>query len=118
MICRFLVDEDVDVAIVPFLRMRGHDVIEARAQFGVSTSDKTNAAWARNNGAIYLSCDSKYAWPRRKNPQRPAVVLLRNLGTRQLDRVRDLIEVIETEAERRPTMLFVCIERDEYSVLR
>lgn len=116
---RFLVDEDVDVAVIELLRARGHEVREVRELFGERSDDRDNMAWARATIAIYLTCDWKYAGPRRTLSTRSAVLVLRDLHIHQLDRLTDLVDVVEREA----TIIglprfFMWIERDRYWVGR
>jgi uncharacterized protein with PIN domain len=114
---RFLVDEDVDVAVVPVLRVRGHDVVEAREHFGVQTDDKENMQWARTHDAILVTRDKAYVWPRRQS-RRSAVLLLRDLYTDQANRVVDLVEVVEREAELAGAEFFMWIGPRDYGVQR
>lgn len=115
---RFLIDEDLDVKIVPFFRSRGHDVIEARELFGVQTQDKENLAWCRANLAILVTGDWKFVSPRRASHRRAGVLCLRGLEGHQLRRVTELSEDIEREARLRGDRLFMWIGREEFNVLR
>ena len=99
MALRLLIDEDCDVKIVPFLRARGHDVIEARALFGERTKDLELMAWAYANEAVYVTGDARFAVPRRSTPKRSAFLVLRGLEENEERRLMELVDVVEREGE-------------------
>lgn len=117
-VLKLLVDEDVDVDVVPLLRSRGHLVTEVRSAFGDRSDDRENMALARAQGAILVTCDSRYYLPKRRDSKRAAVLVLKDLHDHQLARIEALVEVIEAEAAKRPTHFFMWIDRHEYHVQR
>jgi predicted nuclease of predicted toxin-antitoxin system len=114
---RFLLDEDIDVAVGAFLSAGGHDVRYARQLFGPQTKDANNAAWARSQGAILVTGDIPLAKSLRQR-HTSACLHLHDLGTHQLDRVRTLMPVIEAEASLTGPNFWMWIKRTHYLVER
>lgn len=92
---RFLIDEDVDVRVGSLLA-DAHEVSYARDVFGIQSKDDANVAWARAQQAILVTGDIALG-KRLRGSRACGCLLLRDLKTRELDRVRELLAVIEQE---------------------
>lgn len=110
-------DEDIDVAVGAYLADGGHDVRYARRVFGPQTKDANNAAWARSQDAILVTGDVELARSLRQK-HTAACLHLHDLGTHQLDRVRELLPVIESEATLMGPNFWMWIKRTHYQVER
>lgn len=113
---RFLIDEDVDVRVGSFFA-DSHEVDHARDVFGVQTVDVTNVAWARAQSAILVTGDGALARKLRGSRQ-CGCLHLRDLKTKELDRVRELQPVIEAEAVLQGERFWMQIGPDTYLVGR
>lgn len=112
----FLLDEDVDVRVGSFLADK-HEISLARDVFGVQTQDPTNIAWARAKGAVLVTGDRVLATKLRGSRQ-CACLHLKDLTTHELDRVRELRQVIEAEAAIQGDRFWMQIGIDTYFVGR
>lgn len=113
----FLLDEDIDVAVGAFLSAGGHEVRYARQLFGPQTKDANNSAYARSQGAILVTGDKALA--RSIRQKRTAGCLhLHDLGTEQLDRVRTVMLVIESEAAIAGPNFWMWVKKTSYTVQR
>jgi predicted nuclease of predicted toxin-antitoxin system len=93
---RFFMDEDVTVNVGRLLA-GVHSVEYARDVFGPETKDPALVAYAREHGQILVTADGAMARKLRQN-RRSACLYLRDLYTAELDRVRELLPVLESEA--------------------
>jgi hypothetical protein len=113
---RVLIDEDTDVRVGSLLAA-AHDVDHARDVFGIQTVDTTNVAWCRAQGATLVTGDGALARKLRGSRQ-CACLHLRDLKTAELDRVRELLAVIEAEAAVQGERFWMQIGPDSYLVGR
>lgn len=113
---RFLIDEDVDVRVGSLLA-GAHEVDHARDVFGVQTVDVTNVAWARSQGAVLVTGDGALS-RKLKGSRKCACLQLRDLKTHELDRVRELLAVIEAEVAIQGERFWMQIGIDSYLVGR
>lgn len=93
---RYLIDEDIDIRVGALLA-QDNEVRHARDVFGMQTHDATNVSWARAMSAILITADNALARSL-KGSRRCGCLHLHDLRTRELDRVRELLGVIESEA--------------------
>lgn len=113
---RALIDEDVDVRVGSLLAA-AHEVDYARDVFGIQTVDTTNVAWCRAQGAVLVTADNELA-KKLRGSRKCACLHLRDLKTRELDRVRELLAVIEAEAAIQGERFWLQIGPDSYLVGR
>lgn len=113
---RFLIDEDVDVRVGSLLA-DAYDVDLARSVFGVQTDDVTNVALARAQGAILDTADRVLA-KKLRGSRTCGCLYLRDLRTHELDRVRELLAVIDAEAVIQGERFWMQLGIDTYIVGR
>lgn len=113
---RFLIDEDVDVSVGNLL-VGAHDVSYARDVFGVQTKDDENVAWARGQGATLVTGDRDLA-KKLRGSRACGCLHLRDLKTKELDRTRELLAVIEAEVGIQQERFWMQIGVDTYLVGR
>ena len=111
----FLIDEDVVVAVGTYLAEE-HDVRYVTAVLGPGTADADVVAYARSVGAVLVTADRALATKLRQTRQ-ASCLHLRDLGTRELDRVIELHGVI-VAAHDDGTEFWMAITADLYSVRR
>lgn len=109
-------DEDVTGAVGTFLTS-SHDVRLARDIFGPQTEDRLLVSWARAQGAVLVTADNRLARPL-KQSHRCACLHLRDLYTAELDRVRELLPVIEAEHRMLGSNFWMQIGSSQYVVAR
>jgi predicted nuclease of predicted toxin-antitoxin system len=112
----FLMDEDIDIAVAAFLE-RSHEVRHARSVFGPGSTDPDNVAYARAQGAVLLTGDRPLA-ARLVQTRACACLHLSDLGIEQLQRVTDLLGVVEAEYRLLGDRFWMQIRRDRYIVGR
>lgn len=112
----FFLDEDVTEGVVGILSS-GHEVRLARNVFGQSSKDAELIAYARSEGAIFVTADGALASPLRQN-HRCACLYLKDLGILEERRVAELLDVIESEARTLGDRFFMSISKDLYMVGR
>jgi predicted nuclease of predicted toxin-antitoxin system len=113
----FLLDEDVDVRVGGLLADGSHEVFEAREIFGVQTKDDENVAWARSQKAILVTGDRRLA-TKLRGSRSCGCLFLRDLGSHEFDRVRELLAVIEMEVTIQQERFWMQISPEMYIVGR
>jgi len=114
---RFLIDEDVAVAVGSLLADGDHEVSYARDVFGVQTQDDVNVSWAHGQQAILVTGD-RFLATKLRGSRKCGCLHLLDLKTAELDRTRELLTVIETEVAIQQERFWMQITADMYHVGR
>jgi predicted nuclease of predicted toxin-antitoxin system len=119
---RFLVDEDVDIAVGGMLANRGHDVRYVVQVFGAGAKDPTVRvylrAMLREGGTILITADNEFARRSGQKGSRLPCLWLRDLPAQEYDRAVELCDVIESEAEIMEDRFFMEVRGESYHVRR
>lgn len=81
----FFLDQDVPDDIAHWLRHRGHVVTRLREVLPVTTTDPEVLAWARQHGAILVTCNRDDFLALRPEGEHPGIVILIRRRTRQAE---------------------------------
>jgi predicted nuclease of predicted toxin-antitoxin system len=120
---RYLGDEDVDTAVSGLLANRGHDSRLVVQVLGSGSKDpvvrRYLRAMMRKEGDLTLiTADNEFARRCGQEGSRLPCLWLRDLNELEYVRVRDLIEVIEREADIMGERFFMEIRAKSYIVRR
>lgn len=111
-----LIDEDVDVAVGAVLS-EGHAVRYVTDVLGPGTPDVDVVAYARAERAVLVTGDRRLAVSLRQS-KKAACLLLRDLGAQEVDRVTELLAVIEAEYAQLTDRFWMQITVEMYGVSR
>ncbi|MGH2464325.1 MAG: DUF5615 family PIN-like protein [Candidatus Limnocylindrales bacterium] len=112
---RFLIDEDVNVAVGTLLADGGHEVSYATDVFGMQTLDDVNVSWARGQQAILVTGDRTLA-TKLRGSRKCGCLHLNDLKTAELDRTRELLPVIESEVAIQRERFWMQVSTNMYHV--
>jgi len=81
----FFLDQDVPDDLAHWLRHRGHAVTCLREVLPTTATDSEAWQWARDHGAIFLSCNRDDVLALRLEGEHPGIVILVRRRTRQAE---------------------------------
>lgn len=119
---RFLVDEDVDIAVGGMLAARGHDVRFVVDVLGSGAKDpivrRYLRAELRTGVTVLVTADNEFAKRAGQTGSRLPCLWLRDLPAREYDRSLELCDVVEREGAVMGRRFFMEIRGDSYHVRR
>jgi predicted nuclease of predicted toxin-antitoxin system len=119
---RFLVDEDVDIAVGGMLANRGNDVRFVKQVLGGGSKDPVIRRYLRvmlrDEDVVLVTADNEFAGRCSQEGSRLPCVWLRDLVTEEYSRALELVEVIEGEAAIGGKRFFMEIRAKSYVVKR
>lgn len=113
---RFLIDEDVDVAVGMFLAST-HDVEHVQDVFPPNTKDPVVVRYAQATRRILVTGDRPEANRQRQQHKVPCL-FLHGLYTAEMTRTSELLPVIEAESALLGERFWMEIAPDYYKVTR
>jgi predicted nuclease of predicted toxin-antitoxin system len=113
----FLVDEDVDHSVGDLLADR-HDVRFVVNILGSGAKDPAVEQYVRAQGVVLVTADNGFARRLRQRDRRLPCLWLHDLVTEERNRVAQLLEVIEREAELAGDRLHMEIRLGSFHVQR
>ena len=124
-IIRFLVDENVPIEVVTFLRERRHAVLPVGEYLAKSSPDELLATAAEVEGLVIITFDKDFKrlvphGVRRRTERRAGRISVTCKETELLGRLEELIDVIEfnyERSQRQGIRLIMQISKTTYTVI-